>query len=217
MKTTNKSNRVFRVFGHPDSGLLKEAEKKGNLEKGLKALDSIWKRGFNYRDLLGSFYFSWFSYANGNVKEMAKLAGIHRNTGVLHFRDSFGIKSTLKLRQSWKNIFKLKISFPDKVKLLYDRARMKPRFSKEENHGLVNLWLKQIPRKVVRAHNVLWLMRKRESFDKISERLGKSYREIHRYRAYGARPASQKWLAPLKPTKDEWFRKGNPGRKKTAK
>ncbi|HEY5038102.1 MAG TPA: hypothetical protein VIJ93_03415, partial [bacterium] len=156
------------------------------------------------------------AYANGNVKEMAEVAGVHRNTGIVHFRDSFRIKSTLHLRLMWKKIFKMNFSFPDKVKLLYDRAGIKPRFSKDENRGLVNLWLMRIPRHVVRAHNVLFYLRKGLSLDAISKRFGKSGRDIHRYRVYGARPASQKWLAPLKPTKDEWLRKGWGGRKKRS-
>jgi hypothetical protein len=207
MKPIKKRKNVFKFYWDPDQKLLKEATQKGNLEKGLKALDSLWKRGINFQELEGSFYFSWLSYANWNVINMAKYAKLHRNTVIVVFRHSFQIRSIYNLRLKWKKIRDKKISFPEKVKIIYDQAGMKPRFSKEETKGMVNLWLMGVPWEVVRAHFVLWSMRQGRSNREISNILGIHGRSVHRYRAYALRPGSpaRKWLEPLKVKNKEWF------------
>jgi len=192
----------------PDPKLLWKAKKKGNLEKGFKVLTSLWKRGITFKNLEASYFFTWYAYGCGNVSVMAKAAGIHRNTAIYGFRHFLGIRKTFKIRPQWKRVMDRKIPFSEKVKLLYDRAGMKPRISKSENRGLVNLWLMGMPGKVVRSHNVLYLLRKGVDLVSIGKHFEISSRGIHRYRAYAARAGSpvQKWLVPLKPTREEWFK-----------
>ena len=214
MKKRNKSKSKFP----PNPLILKEAAKKGNLGQGLKALDSIWKRGVIPRDLEQHFYLTWFAYENGNVRRLAETIGMHRNTLVLNYRVKVKHVSTLKLRRLLSEVRKThpKKSFHEQLFRFYHRVFKEPWFLSRENEALANLWLMGVDRKTVRAQYVLWALRSGITLAEIARKMKRETSSVHRFRVYATRPGSpaQKWLAPLKATKAEWYPPGLRGRKK---
>jgi len=193
----------------PNPANLKESAKKGNLEKGLAALESLWKRGVLPQNLMKHYLMTWLAYENGNVIRLSKTLGLNRNTVITRFNKKAGKRSTVRLRKSWERIGLAKPrTFSERVYEFYRYEIKEPRLSKAESGGLTNLWLMGVPQRVLSSHYVLWSFRKGRGLVEISERLGKSKRTIHRFRAYAVRPGSPalKWLAPMKALKKEWFR-----------
>ncbi len=194
-----------------DPKILKTANSSSNHVLGLKALASLWKRGFSPKDLENHFLMTWLAYENGNVSRLSKTLGLHRNTLVLNFRDKAKSPSTIKLRNLWLKILfsSGKKSFSHKVFEFYFRAFTKPPLKKFKNEGLVNLWLMGFPRKVVRLHFILWLFRRGRRLREVSRILRLNPRSIHRFRLQATQPGSPvaKWLGPLKPTHKDWYPK----------
>lgn len=190
-----------------DPRIIKGASTRKNLVHGLKVLESLWKRGILYKDLEANFYFTWLAYSNGNLLKTAKLARKHRNTIIRKFHDIFHTKNSLQLRKLWNGIREKKNPFPDKVKLLYDRTGLRPRFSRQENLGLVNLWLMGFPHQVIRSHYFIWSVRNGRGLKEMKENSGEGLRTIKRFREYALRPGSpaMRWLEPLKLKNKDWY------------
>lgn len=218
---TAKRKRVGGGAFPSDPRILKKASTKRNLVRGLTALGSMWKRGLLPRDLENHWLVTWLAYENGNVRRLSDTIGLHRNTLILNFKEKVKKPSTFKLRTLWRKIQSKKAEkpFTDKLFEFYHKTINRPRFPMRENESLANLWLMGIHRKVVRAHFIIWSFRQGRKLEEICKRLGKHTRSIHRYRTYVTRPGSpaQKWLAPMKALKDEWFPPGLSWKKKTLK
>jgi len=200
-----------------DPTLIKKASTKANLVRGLAALDSLWKRGVTPKDLENHFLLTWFAFENGNVFRLAKTLNLHRNTLVLNYKQKFKKPSTVKLRKYWLGLGVLhaKREFNEKLLEFYHRIIKRPQLLSRENEGLANLWLMGVDRKTVRAHYVLWALRRGIKLTQICRNMRKNKRSVHRFRVYATRPGSpaKKWLEPLKATKAEWYPPGLRGRK----
>jgi len=194
-----------------DSNVLKEAGAKGNLEKGLRALEVIWKKGVLPQDLKPHNILTWFSYSHGNLVQLAKFRGVHRNTYNQFFSGKLAIRDRVKLRYSWREIFRKKsrLSYPEKVGFFINKETKVSKLPLEQSAPLVNLWLMGVPWKVIRSHYVLLCMRKGMEIGEIAKRMKLAIRTIPRVRDYALQPGSPvfKWLAPIKPTRKEWFGK----------
>lgn len=216
--TRKRKKRTNRSHHPNDPGLIKKAATRPNLTRGLDALASIWKRGLLPKDLENHYLMTWFAYDNGNVSRLSDRIGLHRNTLISNFREKVKKPSTIRPRHHWLRInsAKGKRTFPDKLYEFFNGIVRTPHFSKKENEGLANLWLMGVDRKTVRAHYILWALRRGMDLTEISKVMKKSLRGIHRYRVYATRPGSpaHKWFGPLKATNEEWYPIHRRGRKK---
>jgi hypothetical protein len=180
-----------------------------NLIHGLSGLNSLWKRGLLPDDVERHYFLHWFVIYNGNIIKTAKALQIHRNTIQGHFLQLGYSKKSVRLRHAWQ---KLNMKFPqtpfgNKFYGFYQKFGVKPRFSPEENKGLVTLWQTRFPFKTLTPHYLLWTIRSGKPKDWIQKKLGYSYRHRARILSYLLKPKTRDgfWLAPLKPTVKEIY------------
>ena len=172
-------------------------------------MGTLWDKGLLPDDLEKHFYLTWFAFKNGNVVQLAKGAGIHRNTAITKFQQNWGPKFTHGFRRLWR---KIKSSYsrkdlPEQIFQFYKKVGKRPAFSKFQSKGLVWLWLSGLPWKTLRTHYAIWAIRNGETRAEISKRLGISGRTFHRIRIQGAWKGglAHKWLLPLRPKESEWY------------
>lgn len=193
----------------PDPRIIKAAYSMKNHLKGLKVLEGIWKRGVQPEELERHFYVTWLGYCNGNVLQLSKKLGLHRNTLIYIIADKLKNSSTIRLRNIWKKLgtSKPRIAFTDRVFLFYKAIVKGPIISKIENEGLTNLWLMGVPLSVLAAHFVIRSFRQGMNVIRLAKSWNKSTRTIARVRTYALEPGSpeNKWLKPLKIQRSEWF------------
>src|SRR6185295_2199003 len=110
--------------------------------QGLSTLNRLWKRGLFPKDLERHYFLHWFVVYNGNIIKTAKALQIHRNTIQGYFLDLGYSNKSVKLRHQWRalNEKSKNSSFEKKFYSFYQQFSKKPRFSSEENAGLVGLW-----------------------------------------------------------------------------
>ncbi len=195
-----------------DPKLIKAAKSEKNLKKGLAVLDSLWKKGLTPKDTEKYYHLTWFAFENGNMINVGKRVGMHRNSISADLIEKVKVKSRVKLRAVWKQIYfeAVKKSFADKVFEFYKQTLQKPLLTKIESEALTNLWLMGMSRRVVRAHFILWSMRQGRTQKEICRTLGRHNRTIVRFRSNAARIGSpeSKWLKPLKLKKIDWIKPG---------
>src|SRR5258708_15435410 len=109
---------------------------------GLSILSRLWKRGLQPEDLKRHYFLHWFVIYRGNIIQTAKALQIHRNTIQGHFLEMGYSKKSVRLRHAWQKLSKKskKLSFEKKFHQFYNQFGRKPRFSPEENAGMVGLW-----------------------------------------------------------------------------
>lgn len=182
---------------------------KKELLNSFSVLNHLWNKGLLPKDLLKHQFLTLFAQCNGIVKRQAHVMGMHRNTLLFNCKEYFGSEATLAYRKKWQKLQSKmpRCSFHNKVNILYRNIAKHPSFTASENKGLVNLWLMNMPRKLLRTHYALWAIRNRKSTLKIAELLGISRRSLHRirYNAINKNSAAQKWFYPLKPTIKDWY------------
>lgn len=203
MKKRRKNKSKFPIEPIP-----KKVNKKIVLQ-GFKALDCVFQRGLAPRDLNANFLLCWFAWGNGNALQVARIAGMHRNSVINDFENSFGTRETLGFRQKWLEIFKTQPNktFPEKMAIYYKKAKAKPVLKPNEIKTLADFWMHGAPRQVAQSYFILWAMRKKWPIEKILKKLNRVYREFCRYRLHAVTPGRPvyKWISQIPYQKEEWF------------
>lgn len=187
------------------------AVSKPKWNNGLAALNRLWKRGLFPEDLERHYFLHWFVVYKGNIIQTAKALDIHRNTIQGHFLDLGYSKKSVKLRHSWQQLDEKakKLSFEKKFYTFYNRFSGKPKFSPEENTGLVGLWQVKFPFKSLTPHYLLWAIRSGKPKDWVEKKMGYSYRHKARLLSSVLKPKTRDgfWLSPMKPQVKEVYSK----------
>jgi hypothetical protein len=179
---------------------------KPDLRRGFEVLDQLWSRNLFPEDLERHYFLHWFVVYQGNIVRTAEEIQLHRNTLQGYFL-KFGFSSqSVRLRHSWQRSEKKnkRSSFESKFLNFYQRFGGKPKFTLDENKRLTALWKTGFPLKTLTTHYALWAVKKRQSRDWVSEKLGFSNRHSLRLLTSTLNPKSRDgfWLAPLKPTRE---------------
>ncbi len=174
------------------------------LKKGLNTLNRLWKRGLFPKDLERHYFLHWFVVYSGNILKTADALQIHRNTIQGHFLTLGYSKKSVKLRHAWQ---KIKVKFPkfsfeNNFAKFFQQFGKNPRFSPDENAGLVGLWQIKFSFKTLVPHYLLWAIRAGKSREWVQKKLDYSYR--HRARllsqVLNTKARDGFWLSSLKPT-----------------
>ncbi len=176
---------------------------------GLKTLNRLWKRGLQPDDLVRHYFLHWFVVYNGNIIKTAKALQIHRNTIQGYFLDLGYSNKSVKLRHEWQELNEKSknSSFEKKFYAFYQKFSKRPRFSADENAGLVGLWQTLFPFKTLTPHYFLWAVRVGKSKDWVQKELGYSYRHRARLMNPVLKPKTRDgfWLSPLRPQVTEVY------------
>jgi len=177
--------------------------------QGLSTLNRLWKRGLFPKDLERHYFLHWFVVYNGNIIRTAKALDIHRNTIQGHFLELGYSKRSVRLRHVWQkmNESSKNLSFEKKFGRFYQKFASTPRFSPEENAGLVGLWQILFPFKTLMPQYFLWAVRDGKPKEWVQKKLGYSYRHRARLIAPILKPKTRDgfWLAPMKPQMKEIY------------
>lgn len=188
------------------------------MKSALVVLNRQWDRGLMPWELDNHYFLTWFGFKNGNVVQLAKAAGIHRNTAIGKFQSKWGKKFTFKLRQVWREITRKfpKDKFEGRVYRFYRKRGYGPGLKRKESNALVNIWLVGFPLKALRTHYSLWALRKGWTREDVSRELGISPRTFHRIRVMGAWKGelAHKWMLPLRPSERDWYPAWKSGKRK---
>ena len=182
---------------------------KSKWVSGLSILNRLWKRGLQPDDLERHYFLHWFVIYNGNIIQTAKALQIHRNTIQGHFLEMGYSKKSVRLRHTWQKLSEKskKLSFEKKFHQFYNQFSQKPRFSSEENAGMVGLWQVKFPFKTLTPHYFLWAVRAGKSKDWVQKELGYSYRHRARLMNPILKPKTRDgfWLSLMKPQVKEVY------------
>jgi hypothetical protein len=177
--------------------------------QGLSILNRLWKRGLRPHDLERHYFLHWFVVYKGNIIQTAKALRIHRNTIQGHFLELGYSKKSVRLRHAWQKLDEKSknLSFEKKFHRFYETFGRKPRFSTEENAGLVGLWQTKFPFKTLTPHYLHWAIRAGKSKQWVQKELGYSYRHRARLISSLLKPKTRDgfWLSPLKPLLNEIY------------
>lgn len=188
----------------------KSRPRLGALLEGLKTLDRLWMRGLVPDDLEKHYFLTWFILCQGNILETARRLRIHRNTIQDHFFQYGYANKAVVLRHAWRRLAAAHPgrSFENLFHEFYQRQAKKPVLTRAEHTGLLHLWNAGFPRKVLPHHYLLWAVRHGKTREAISTRLSFSVRHQMRLFSQILNPRSRagRWLEPLKPKPEEWYR-----------
>jgi hypothetical protein len=184
---------------------------KPDLVRGLEVLNQLWNRNLFPEDLERHFFLHWFVVYHGNIIQTAKAIQIHRNTLQGYFlKFGFSARSVF-LRHTWQKLAKKNKKAPFELNFFkfYARYGGKPQFTREENKRLTALWKTGFPLKTLTVHYALWAVKKHQSRDWVSKKLGFSNRHSLRLLTPILNPKTRDgfWLAPLKPTRETIYAK----------
>jgi hypothetical protein len=176
---------------------------------GLNTLNRLWKRGLQPEDLVRHYFLHWFVLYDGNIIKTAKALQIHRNTIQGYFLELGYSNKSVQLRHEWRELNEKSknSSFEKKFYIFYQKFSKKPRFSSEENVGLIGMWRTLFPFKTLTPHYFLWAVRAGKSKDWVQKELGYSYRHRARLMNPVLKPKTRDgfWLSPLKPQVKEIY------------
>jgi hypothetical protein len=180
--------------------------------RGLAALSQIWRRGIKPKNLKQHYFLTWFAWKNGNVFQLARTIGMHRNSIIVIFKKERGTTRNLKLRMVWKKLCRSHPTRPFLARFcgFYQKIGAKPALTASQNSALASLWLMGMPRKAIRAHYLLWGFRRGMGRKDLARELGISYRTLNRIKQGANKKGSvpDVWLRVMSPKKKDWY----PGR-----
>jgi len=188
---------------------------KTALLRGYAVLKRLWDRDMVPQDLELHYFLHWFVVCDGNIVQAAQELKVHRNTIENHFRKFGFSKKAVLLR----NVFLMleggmkQTGFEDNFFNLYNRFNEKTKLSLFENKLLIQLWQTRFSIKTLNAHYLLWAVRAGKSKEWIHEKLDFSERNCLRVLglALDTKKRDGFWLAPLKPSASEIYKRNRSG------
>ena len=159
---------------------------RSDFKKGLVILAALWQKDLLPKDLIKHRILTLFCLCNGNSSELSKVIGVRRNTIRIWYINYFGKSRLIDLRKQWQTILNSKKdnSFPRKVLALYRKNVGKPNFNSLQNSGLINLWVRGINPKLLRAHYFFWAFENGHSLEDIRKKFKVSTKTVLRIRAF---------------------------------
>lgn len=181
-----------------------------NAIAGFRGFNSAFARGIAPQDLRAHQLLSWYAFTNGNMVQMAWLTGKHRNTFVNNFKENFPRVNAVRIRKMWHAIVRQRsqVSFSGKLRILYEKLKVKPTLTPREHEALSGFWLTGAPLQVGQCYFILWASRNEWPLERIQDALDLGYRDISRYRRRALQKGSlvNRWIGLVPFRQEEWFR-----------
>ncbi|HEY5038860.1 MAG TPA: hypothetical protein VIJ93_07300, partial [bacterium] len=188
-----------------------------NLRQGLEALNTLWEAGNTPEQIRAHFLLTWFALFDGNITKAKEIIGIHRNSFANNIKDLTNGIEVLRLRDMFRAKQELNYEKPfhDQFFFFWLELGLEPKLNDVLNANLIELWKTGFPQKILDPSLILWAHRNKKDRPWIFQQLGITHRNTFLWHIENCLNPSSKtdyWLAPLKPTLEDWKQKVPQGR-----
>jgi hypothetical protein len=179
---------------------------------GFGVLEKNWAKGSVPKDLERHYFLYWFALHSGDVDHIAETLEVHRNSIQFQF-DRLGLSARSDaLRKFWLILAQdpQKNSFESDFLKFLQMDAPQVLLASDENKVLIELWKSGFPFRALTAHYILWALRGGKSKLWIQKKVGFSSHHCMRILVSALDPRSEngRWLAPLKPMREEVYVRG---------